>query len=281
MNKTAALTIVIACVGMLAAPAAAQYGDDTAPEEQDPEQQDQEPEEQEDQIEDEQENELEENETEEQELETEGIDDNTALTVSESDARNIARQSLSDNNWVLEESSVEEDEGYYRFRYIIQGTDSEAEVRIDGSSGEVFRREEELEPGNQQIEQVETAQVTSLQEARDRIRDLRETITELRRENARLRSADSGGPPESAEDGGREREPGIRRGPNETEVEAEAEVNGSEVEVEAERTGNQTEPEVEVEGQQGPPEREQTPGSDTARQNRPGFVNRVLSGIFG
>jgi uncharacterized membrane protein YkoI len=203
------------------------------------------------------------------------------LTVSEPDARDIARQSLSDNNWMLEESSVEEDDGYYRFRYIIQGTDSEAEVRIDGSSGEVFRREEELEPGNQQVEQAEATQVTSLQEARDRIRDLRETITELRRENARLRSADSRGPPEFAEDGGREREVEVRRGPNETEVEAEAEVNGSEVEVEAERTGNQTEAEVEVEGRQGPPEREQTPGSDTARQNRPGFVNRVLSGIFG
>jgi hypothetical protein len=264
-------------ISMLIVPAAAQYGDYSS-------QEDQEPEEQENETEDEQENEVEENETEEneaEEQEADGTDTSTALTVSESDARNIARQSLSDNNWMLEESSVEEDEGYYRFRYIIQGTDSEAEVRIDGSSGEVFRREEELEPGNQQIEQVETAQVTSLQEARDRIRDLRETITELRRENARLRSADSGGPPESAEDGGREREVEIRRGPNETEVEAEAEVNGSEVEVEAERTGNQTEPEVEVEGQQGPPEREQTPGSDTARQNRPGFVNRVLSGIFG
>jgi TolA-binding protein len=221
---------------------------------------------------------------------------------------------------MLEESSVEEDEGYYRFRYIIQGTDSEAEVRIDGSSGEIFRREEELEPENQQIEQVETAQVTSLQEARDRIRDLRETVTELRRENARLRSAGPRGPAESAEDGGREREVEVRRGPNETEVEAEAEVNGSEVGVEAERTEdgaeaevevevrrgpNETEveaeaevngsevgveaertedgaeAEVEVEGRQGPPEREQTPGSDTARQNRPGFVNRVLSGIFG
>jgi hypothetical protein len=275
---------LVAFVGVLTAPAAAQYGDYSSQEDQEPEEQEQEPEEQENETEDEQENEMEENETEEneaEEQEADGTDTSTALTVSESDARNIARQSLSDNNWVLEESSVEEDEGYYRFRYIIQGTDSEAEVRIDGSSGEIFRREEELEPENQQIEQVETAQVTSLQEARDRIRDLRETVTELRRENARLRSAGPRGPAESAEDGGREREVEVRRGPNETEVEAEAEVNGSEVGVEAERTEDGAEAEVEVEGRQGPPEREQTPGSDTARQNRPGFVNRVLSGIFG
>jgi hypothetical protein len=280
MNKTAALTIVIACVGMLAAPAAAQYGDYTTQEEQEPEQQEQEPEEQEDETEDEQENELEENETEEQESEAEGTDNNTALTVSEPDARDIAKQSLSDNNWMLEDSSVEEDEGYYRFRYVVQGTDSEAEVRVDGSSGEVFRREEELEPGNQQVEQTETTQVTSLQEARDRIRDLRETITELRRENARLRSA--GDTRAARPQPGPGTQPGQRPQP-EPGLPRAVEDGGREpeVEVEAERTGNQTEAEVEVEGRQRPPEREQTPGSDTARQSRPGFVNRVLSGIFG
>ncbi len=253
-------------VGMVAAPAAAQYDETEEQEEPEPEEAEQE-------------------EEPEQEPQERNEEENaTSLTVPESEARDIAASTLSDRNWTLEDISTEEEEAYYELEYAVENTESEAEVRIDGSSGDVLRREEDIERETEPEEpQVDPAsvQASSLEQARERIQELRETVTELRRENARLRSAQSGQVPDAAEAENPEREIESRRGPNGTEVETE--VDGNNVEVEAEGQVNGTEVEIEAEGElEGSPfERNQTPGSDTARENRPGFVSQVLGGIFG
>jgi hypothetical protein len=81
-------------------------------------------------------------------------DDDGVRNESESvpflDARDAARSTLSapeDGQWRLVESDLHEDDGYYEFEYLLGGTDTpgEAEVRVDVTSGDVFRLEQEIE----------------------------------------------------------------------------------------------------------------------------------------
>jgi len=72
------------------------------------------------------------------------------ITVSQDAALATARGALSDaGNWTLVEASVHEEDGQHRFEFELDATgDGEAEVRVDGSSGEVVRVEAEIEPGD-------------------------------------------------------------------------------------------------------------------------------------
>jgi hypothetical protein len=273
--------------------------DEEAEEQQDDEAEDQETEsnegdeqsEESESEEQENESEREEEEIEEQELDDmennpeegiDGTDDSTELAIEESVAEETARNALSDNNWALERSSTHEEDGFYRFRFVIEGQDAEAEVRVDGSSGEPFRLEEEIESESSEVNDVEKVQVENMEEARDRISELREQVMELRRQLAEAQGQNTE----------TEREVEIQRRNGETEVEAELEANGTETEVDAEVERRENETEAEEVEREGPPAEVNasadaqgsvngTPGSDQAQENRPGFVSQLLGGIFG
>ncbi|GAA0262972.1 DUF7096 domain-containing protein [Halobacterium noricense] len=77
-------------------------------------------------------------------------DDNNSITVTQSAALETARGALStpeNGSWRLRSASVHDDDGYYNFEFALAGTNStgEAEVRVDGSSGDVFRLEAAVE----------------------------------------------------------------------------------------------------------------------------------------
>jgi hypothetical protein len=92
-----------------------------------------------------------ENEREIQEKENEyGADDSKALGVSMSEARDTATDALSNNGWRLEEADTHEVDGYYKFEFI--SGESEAEVRVDGSTGDISRFEEEIEEVDVEME---------------------------------------------------------------------------------------------------------------------------------
>ncbi|PSP76957.1 hypothetical protein BRC81_11480 [Halobacteriales archaeon QS_1_68_20] len=84
-------------------------------------------------------------------------DDDESITVNQSAALETARAALSDQNgtWHLTRASVHPESGYLKFEFVYDsnGTTGEAEVRIDGSTGEVFRLEEEIEPGDDDHEE--------------------------------------------------------------------------------------------------------------------------------
>lgn len=203
------------------------------------------------------------NETDDSEID--GTDNSTELLINQSNAEETARQALSDNNWTLEDSSVDEENGYYKFEFT--SGESEAEVRVDGSSGEIFRQEEEHESSDEDseesgVEELERVEVQNLEQARERINELRTMVMDLRRQVAELEAE------ESSRGNGAEVE--IERDDGEVSVEGET-PNGTEFEAESERGPNEN-AEENING---------TPGSEQAQQNRPGFVSRMLSGFFG
>ncbi|MEF8851619.1 MAG: hypothetical protein V5A44_03715 [Haloarculaceae archaeon] len=75
-------------------------------------------------------------------------DDNRTLAVSQATALRAARGVLPARNWGLRDASVDEDGGYYEFEFALDSVNAtgEAEVRVDASSGDAFRVEEEIEP---------------------------------------------------------------------------------------------------------------------------------------
>lgn len=74
-------------------------------------------------------------------------DDNGSITVPQNVALETARSTLPPGNWTLTKASVHPDSGYYKFEFDLEAANrtGEAEVRIDGSTGEVFRLEIETE----------------------------------------------------------------------------------------------------------------------------------------
>ncbi|MFC7019690.1 MULTISPECIES: DUF7096 domain-containing protein [Haloarcula] len=91
---------------------------------------------------------------------TRPTDDDTSLTASQADALDTARSALSTQagaTWRLQRASVHEDSGYYEFEFGFRTANrtGEAEIRVDGSSGEVFRVEEEIEPSEEAEEREE------------------------------------------------------------------------------------------------------------------------------
>lgn len=74
-------------------------------------------------------------------------DDDDAITVAQDAALRTARAALPPGEWILGKASVHPDDGYYKFEFGRQthNATGEAEVRVDGSSGDVFRLEVENE----------------------------------------------------------------------------------------------------------------------------------------
>lgn len=77
-------------------------------------------------------------------------DADPALTASQSAALDAARATLTTpetGSWVLTAASVDTEAGAYRFAFALSGASAsgEAEVSVDGSSGEVYSIEEEIE----------------------------------------------------------------------------------------------------------------------------------------
>ena len=107
-------------------------------------------------------------------------DDSTNLTVSQSDALDTARSSLSDANgtWVLSGSGVDREDGIYSFAFRLDGntTEGEAEITVDGSSGEIVSLEEEIEPRGEADDADEEAEdeAEEGEDAADEERDERE-----------------------------------------------------------------------------------------------------------
>jgi len=80
-------------------------------------------------------------------------DGDTAVTVNQSVTLETARAALTDvenGSWVLTDASIDSGDGTYEFEFVLRagGLTGEAEVGVDGSSGEVFSLEEETEPGD-------------------------------------------------------------------------------------------------------------------------------------
>ena len=74
-----------------------------------------------------------------------------SFNVSQSEALTAATAQLStdaDGEWTLRSADRDEDDGYYEFEFSFFGpeTTGEAEVSVDGQTGEVFEFEEETEP---------------------------------------------------------------------------------------------------------------------------------------
>ncbi|WP_435178159.1 DUF7096 domain-containing protein [Halorussus sp. AFM4] len=78
-------------------------------------------------------------------------DDDETMTVDRSAALSTAREELpaapGNGSWTLTEGSVHAESGYYKFEFSLRGANAsgESEVRVDGSSGTVFRLEQEVE----------------------------------------------------------------------------------------------------------------------------------------
>lgn len=126
-------------------------------------------------------------------------DDNSALTVSRATALETARGALSatDGNWVLTDSETAEDDGAYEYTFALRDAANltgEAEVSVDGSSGDIFALEESIEPRDddesedadeaetpEEAEEIEAPEETETPEgdsADDSDRELTMTITE-------------------------------------------------------------------------------------------------------
>jgi hypothetical protein len=82
-------------------------------------------------------------------------DDDDSMTTDQSAALETARERLGaapeNGTWVLTESSVHADSGYYEFEFSLRNANEtgDAEVRVDGSTGTVFRLEQEIESAEQ------------------------------------------------------------------------------------------------------------------------------------
>ncbi|MEZ3167072.1 hypothetical protein ABNG02_07015 [Halorubrum ejinorense] len=76
---------------------------------------------------------------------------NGTFEVTQSEALTAATAQLStdaDGEWTLRSVDRDEDDGYYEFEFALFGpeTTGEAEVSVDGQTGEIFEFEEEIEP---------------------------------------------------------------------------------------------------------------------------------------
>lgn len=202
-----------------------------------------------------------------------GTDDSKDMTVSKNDAERTARQALSDYDWKLEDFSTHEDDGYYRFEFILSQRKGEAEVRVDGSSGETFRYEEEIKEEFKDTDETEESEENETREQRreravevrietkrEQIRRLEIKIAELEREIERLEEI---------------RELDESENETESETEIEARRGRDRAEVEIEREDEETEAEIETESRLN-----ETQNSGRSGQRRPGFVSRMLQGIF-
>lgn len=90
-------------------------------------------------------------------------DDDPNVTVNQSTALDAARDALTtpeEGRWVLASAGIDREEGTYAFEFRLRANNStgEAEVEVDGSSGEVFSLEEEIQPVESEEEDGEEAE---------------------------------------------------------------------------------------------------------------------------
>lgn len=178
---------------------------------------------------------------------------------------------------------VDEESNQVNFEVVIENDD---EIGADQVNRKSVRESEEVEPGSYTaiLEVVRDDEVVHTEEKEIRVpgasedenetednlenmsRDeLIEEIRDLREEVERLREEISG---DSEDDSGLEEGPGL---PDDTDPEDDEEEENESDESEEEETENSQDS-----SEQGPPEA--APGNS---ENRPGFVNRLLSGLFG
>jgi len=107
-------------------------------------------------------------------------DRDRSLTVDQSDALATARESLSETNgsWTLQSAAVDRGNGAYRFSFTLDanGSTGAATVAVDGSSGEVFSLEEEIERTDDEDE-VDEAELEDEEEDDDEERELALLVT--------------------------------------------------------------------------------------------------------
>lgn len=84
-------------------------------------------------------------------------DSDTNFSISESEAQNIALKELGSQEWNLTESENSSD-GVYEFSF--EAGESEAEVNVDGSSGEVTKLEGEIEYEPEESEKRDSAVIS-------------------------------------------------------------------------------------------------------------------------
>ena len=86
-------------------------------------------------------------------------DDDTSLDVNQSVALSTARAALTETNgsWDLQRASIDREDGVYEFQFRLDVNDSsgEAEVAVDGSSGEILSLEDEIERADDEDEERE------------------------------------------------------------------------------------------------------------------------------
>jgi len=87
------------------------------------------------------------------EFEREPDDDDATVTVNQSVALETARATLTDvenGSWLLTDAEVDGEDGAYEFEFELRADSltGEAEVGVDGSSGEVFSLQEAVEPAD-------------------------------------------------------------------------------------------------------------------------------------
>jgi uncharacterized small protein (DUF1192 family) len=124
----------------------------------------------------------------------------TAVNMSE--ALEKAKDALQSDGWTLESS--ERDENEFEFEFVMNGTNSEAEVTVSVRSGDIIsvreetdndddiddvREDERMDEDSDDERVDDTDNVTSLEEARKRIAALEARIERLQREIRRLRAA--------------------------------------------------------------------------------------------
>lgn len=187
----------------------------------------------------------------------------TEYIVTEDEAIDLARDALNSTGWEVEE--VEREDRVYEVE--LRKDNVEAEVRVDGTNGEILRTEQETEEADDSDsdeadeEDQNASDVENLEEARSLIAELREEIRELREElrelreerdeDAREKRGNSANAPGQNRDAGR---------PDNIERPSDA-GNNNETPAQAARDNI-----------------DDIPGGENS--NRPGFVTRMLRAMF-
>lgn len=92
-------------------------------------------------------------------------DDDADITVNQSTALDTARDALTtpeEGRWALTSAGIDREDGTYAFEFRLRTNNSTgtAEIEVDGSSGEVFSLEEEIEPrGDDEDDEDDEAEV--------------------------------------------------------------------------------------------------------------------------
>jgi hypothetical protein len=111
-------------------------------------------------------------------------DDKTNFSITQPTALEVAREGLSTpqtGEWTLSRSKVDTSSGSYEFEFIIRNAPAftgEAEIAVDGSSGDIFSLEEEIETLEPESEAEDERENDTDDEQEDNAEDERENDTD-------------------------------------------------------------------------------------------------------